>query len=210
MVHLQLDSLVRLKMYAWVWRVVRKINEWNLILFSRLQLGGRGKPCLWWYTFPSVCSSHPKNSASHGLLWCSFRVCTILFSDGFSRFHWTWFLCLADLFLPRKALFPQLSRSLISKSKRWHLAAATVTSSLWALPELAGQAPWWSRAGLVTGISMADYSSHHRLSVALKFTKSMLFPSLEQMNKMHVINIQRAKQVNVQIIAGLIKALYFL
>lgn len=61
---------------------------------------------------------------------------------------------------------------------------------------------------------MADYGSDHRCSVALKFTKSMLFPSVEQagleeMNKMHVINTQRAKQVNLQIIVGLIKALYF-
>lgn len=61
---------------------------------------------------------------------------------------------------------------------------------------------------------MADYGPGHRCSVALKFTKSMFFPSVEQvgleeMNKMHVINTQRAKQVNIQIIVGLIKALYF-
>lgn len=130
-------------------------------------------------------------------------------------FHLTWFLCLADLFLPRKALFSKLSRTSISKPSRWHLAAATMASSLWALHELTGQALWWVRAGLETGIRMDDYGPDHRCSVALKFTKSMFFPSVEQagleeMNKMHVINTQRAKQVNVQIIVGLIKALYFL
>lgn len=162
-------------MYAWVRRMVRETT--NGI----------------WFYFPHFSLEAEGSLAQCGILSLRFvaHIWRIVHPMGFygghlgsvqscsqktpGMFYLTWFLCLADLFLPRKALFPKLSRTLISKPRRWHLAAATMASSLWALHELAGQALWCVRAGLETGIRMADYSPDHRCSVALKFTKSMFF-----------------------------------